>query len=161
MKKKYYVVWNGADTGVFDSWDECKLQINGYPGAKYKSFDSLEAAIEAYRGNPSDHLGLFRAMARQSVRHEINYESFPEIHLNAIAVDAACSHNPGPVEYQAPSGTIRGTVSLKRQFEIKESTLNYFFDSDLNIVDNLLREALSHNTSPQTVSYTHLTLPTT
>ncbi len=100
MKKKYYVVWNGADTGVFDSWDECKLQINGYPGAKYKSFDSLEAAIEAYRGNPSEHLALFRAMARQSVRPEVNYESFPEIHLNAIAVDAACSHNPGPVEYQ-------------------------------------------------------------
>ena len=53
------------------------------------------------------------------------------------------------MEYQAPSGIIRGTVSLKRQFEIKESTLNYFFDSDVNIMDNLLREALSHNTSPQ------------
>ncbi len=58
-------------------------------------------------------------------------------------------YETGPVEYQAPSGIIRGTVSLKRQFEIKESTLNYFFDSDVNIMDNLLREALSHNTSPQ------------
>ena len=48
-KKKYYVVWEGYETGVFDSWEEAEEQIKGYPGARYKSYDSLEAAIGAYR----------------------------------------------------------------------------------------------------------------
>lgn len=51
-RKKFYVVWNGYATGVFDSWEECELQTKGYPGAKFKAFDSQEAAVEAYRGDP-------------------------------------------------------------------------------------------------------------
>lgn len=34
---KYYVVWAGHDTGVFDSWEECKLQVEGFNGARYKA----------------------------------------------------------------------------------------------------------------------------
>lgn len=88
------------------------------------------------------YIGLF------TVQDEDSYEPYVYDWRTPIA-SLFYRYETGPVEYQAPSGTIRGTVSLKRQFEIKESTLNYFFDSDLNIVDNLLREALSHNTSPQ------------
>ena len=47
MGKKYYVVWAGHDTGVFDSWDECQLVVNGFPGAKYRSFPNREAAVAA------------------------------------------------------------------------------------------------------------------
>lgn len=98
-RKKYYVVWVGHDTGVYDSWEECELVTKGYPGARFKSFPSREEAVEAYRGNPADHLDLIKKIA--SHRHEkVNYEAFPEIRLDSIAVDAACSKNPGPVEYQ-------------------------------------------------------------
>lgn len=54
----------------------------------------------------------------------------------------------GPVEYKAPSGTIRGEVTLKRQYDITNGTLNYFFDADVNIQDEMLRAALSQNSSP-------------
>ncbi|MDE5837350.1 MAG: RNase H1/viroplasmin domain-containing protein, partial [Paramuribaculum sp.] len=50
MGKKYYVVWAGHDTGVFDSWEECQQLVEGFPGAKYKAFSSREVAIDAYRG---------------------------------------------------------------------------------------------------------------
>ena len=43
-KYKYYVVWEGRARGIFDSWEECKEQVDNFKGAKYKSFDSLEAA---------------------------------------------------------------------------------------------------------------------
>lgn len=99
MKRKFYVVWEGRATGVFDSWEECQLQVTGYPGAKYKSFNSQEEAVAAYRGDPADHIGLIRNIATHSAP-VINYAAFPEIRLDAIAVDAACSGNPGPVEYQ-------------------------------------------------------------
>lgn len=99
MKKKFYVVWNGYATGVFDSWEECQLQTKGYPGAKYKSFDSQEAAVEAYRGDPAEQIELLASIAKHRPA-PVNYESFPDIRLDSLAVDAACSKNPGPVEYQ-------------------------------------------------------------
>ena len=98
-RKKYYVVWAGHDTGVFDSWEECKLQVDNFPGARYKSFDSKEAAIEAYRGDPSEYIGMFRGIAEHRQNY-VNYDAIPEIRKGAIAVDAACSKNPGPVEYR-------------------------------------------------------------
>lgn len=98
-RKKFYVVWNGYASGVFDSWEECQLQVNGYPNAKYRSFDSQEAAVEAYRGDPAEQIELLKAIAT-GPKMKINYEAFPEICLDALAVDAACSKNPGPVEYQ-------------------------------------------------------------
>ena len=40
-KQKFYVVWEGVTPGIYSSWTDCQLQIKGYEGAKYKSFDSL------------------------------------------------------------------------------------------------------------------------
>ena len=51
MAQKYYVVWSGKKTGVFTSWDEVKRLIQGFPGAKYKSFPTKEIAENAFR-NP-------------------------------------------------------------------------------------------------------------
>lgn len=41
---KYYVVKTGRTEGIFDTWDECKEQVLGYPGAVYKSFSTLKEA---------------------------------------------------------------------------------------------------------------------
>lgn len=53
----------------------------------------------------------------------------------------------GEASYHAPSGTIKGNVTLKRQFGIKEGKLEYFFDSRVNVVDDILKKILSNNTS--------------
>lgn len=53
----------------------------------------------------------------------------------------------GPVWYKAPQDIINGKVILKRQYEIKESELKYFFDSSLEIADDFLRNMLSKNSS--------------
>ena len=55
----------------------------------------------------------------------------------------------GRAFYEAPAGRIAGEVLLKRQYEIKDGVLEYFFDSDVHVVDEFLRKALSGNTSPQ------------
>lgn len=98
-KRKFYVVWNGLATGVFDSWEECELQVKGYPDAKFKGFDTQEEAVAAYRGDYKDHLDILKAIAK-GPSQKPDYSQFPEIKLDALAVDAACSKNPGPVEYQ-------------------------------------------------------------
>lgn len=96
---KWYVVWEGTETGICNSWEECKARVMNYPNAKYKSYNTQEEAIRAYRGNPADEMGILRAIANAQPRH-INYESIPEIVLDSIAVDAACSGNPGVMEYR-------------------------------------------------------------
>lgn len=54
---KYYVVWKGREPGVFDSWEECKKQIQGFEGAQYKSFRTKETAISAFRQPAGNFVG--------------------------------------------------------------------------------------------------------
>lgn len=53
----------------------------------------------------------------------------------------------GEAFYDAPCGRVTGELNLKRQYEIKNGTLKYFFDSDVQIVDEFLRQLLSQNTT--------------
>lgn len=53
----------------------------------------------------------------------------------------------GDAFYDAPCGRVAGELSLKRQYEIKNGTLEYFFDTDVQIVDEFLRQLLSQNTT--------------
>ena len=49
---KWYVVWEGTERGIYDSWAECEARVKNVPGARYKSFPTQEDAIEAYRQDP-------------------------------------------------------------------------------------------------------------
>jgi DNA helicase-2/ATP-dependent DNA helicase PcrA len=53
----------------------------------------------------------------------------------------------GEAFYDAPCGRVTGELNLKRQYEIKNGTLEYFFDSDVQIVDEFLRQLLSQKTT--------------
>lgn len=96
-KRKFYVVWKGANPGVYDSWTSCKAQIDGFEGALYKSFPNKEAAEAAYNDNPWSYIG---ANKDKAVASGVSYQSIPEVIKNSIAVDAACSSNPGLMEYR-------------------------------------------------------------
>lgn len=50
MKKNYYAVKKGMTPGIYETWDDCKAQTEGFPGAIYKGFATLEEA-EAYMGD--------------------------------------------------------------------------------------------------------------
>ena len=91
-KQKYYVVWKGVQPGVYDTWTDCRLQIQGYAGAIYKSFDSQQEAISAYHENPWIHIG-------NTVKKSGDVRKKPYI-TESLAVDAACSGNPGDMEYR-------------------------------------------------------------
>lgn len=43
-KKNFYAIKAGHQTGIFNSWDECKRLVEGYPNAKYKGFSTLKEA---------------------------------------------------------------------------------------------------------------------
>ncbi|WP_436864763.1 ribonuclease H1 domain-containing protein [Bacillus fungorum] len=48
---KYYAVKKGRKKGVFTTWNECKMQVDGYPNAQYKSFSSYEEAYAFANGD--------------------------------------------------------------------------------------------------------------
>ncbi len=43
---KFYAVKNGRKPGIYESWDDCKAQVDGFSGAIYKSFKSKADALE-------------------------------------------------------------------------------------------------------------------
>ena len=96
-KKRYYVVWNGLSPGRYDSRDECQAQIKGVEKALYKSFSTLAEAERAYASSPYEYIG---AKAKEKQAAAMPQELPHSIELNAIAVDAACSGNPGQMEYR-------------------------------------------------------------
>lgn len=55
----------------------------------------------------------------------------------------------GRVFYEAPVGRVYGDVNLKRQYEIRNGELDYFFDTDIQILDEFLGKLLSQNSSPK------------
>lgn len=97
-KMKWYVVWVGTEPGVCSSWADCEERVKGYPGARYKAFDSQIEAVEAYRAGLNDE-GILRAVARGPQTY-VNYAALPGIVQDSIAVDGACSGNPGRMEYR-------------------------------------------------------------
>lgn len=165
QKNKYYVVWKGFAPGVYDSWEEAEMQVSGYPEASYRSFKTLEAAVEAFREG-FDKEGLIKEVANEMARLEkegtviefdkekagkadiqqsdplvpakkkqapakksqtpakkaqapkpavpetkpseetppakrrIIVQQPPPYIIESLAVDAACSGNPGPMEYR-------------------------------------------------------------
>lgn len=48
-KSKIYVVYVGRQPGLYETWDECRAEVEGYPGARYKSFYSKEEAVMSMR----------------------------------------------------------------------------------------------------------------
>ncbi|MHA8066602.1 ribonuclease H1 domain-containing protein [Aquirufa sp. ROCK2-A2] len=91
-KQKYYVIWSGHQTGVFDSWKEAEKLIKGFQGAQYKSFDSQKEAEEAFKKN------YWASIQPKQVKIKTSSNTRPII--PSLSVDAACSGNPGILEYQ-------------------------------------------------------------
>lgn len=95
-KQKFYVVWFGNPTGIFDSWEECKRSIAGVKGAQYKSFETFAEAKAAYNREYKDYIG--KTTKKTLSKEEL--ERIGEPDLYSISVDAASSGNPGLMEYR-------------------------------------------------------------
>ena len=113
-KAAYYVVWRGVAPGVYDSWTDCEAQVKGQAGAAYKGFATRAEAQAAFSSSPDTYITRKpksaekgsssppsggRGAGRGAGSHPI---------LPALAVDAACSGNPGVMEFRgviADTGT--------------------------------------------------------
>lgn len=112
---KFYVVWQGRETGIFTSWEECKPQIEDYKGAQYKSFKTREEAEQAFAHS-------YYAAINKDKKTDVKKSPTPPFIKKSIAVDAACSGNPGDMEYRGVN--VFNGEQLFLQGVYKEATNN-------------------------------------
>lgn len=112
-KANFYVVWQGRETGVFESWAACEQQVKGV-AAKYKGF-ATRAEAEKALAEGADKYITPRSTVNKQEHNAVSVKDLPPtemqqhgVTLPALAVDAACSGNPGKMEFRgviADTGT--------------------------------------------------------
>ena len=103
QKAKFYVVWQGRESGIYDSWAACEAQVKGV-AAKYKGFATREEAEQALADGYEKHISFTPRTTSSTVppTTPLSIDDMLKygVKLPALAVDAACSGNPGKMEFR-------------------------------------------------------------
>jgi ribonuclease HI len=122
MKKKYYVVWQGAEPGIYDSWEECKKQTDGFPAAQYKAFADENEAREAFFSFYEKYVEKKPKPAPcEKRRAEAGVPA-----AESISVDAACSGNPGTLEYRGVETSSGKPIFYQGKFDDGTNNIGEF-----------------------------------
>jgi len=96
-KQKFYVVWAGKNTGIFNNWPEVQKSVIGYKGAKHKSFPTRVEAEAALRNPPKQTKAPSSSTKgsktpTSSTQLAAAMSSFFDVHIFS---DGGCDPNPG------------------------------------------------------------------
>lgn len=139
MAKKYYVVWEGREKGIFPDWDICKKHIDKFAGARYKSFKTLAEAEAAFKAG--GHASTKKTKAAPRKYSGKGLKTYTAAEVDALEVktkiftDGGCEPNPG----KAGSG-----VAVYRDGKISELWYGLFNPQGTNNTAelNALHQAL-------------------
>ncbi|EAR56646.1 hypothetical ribonuclease HI [Photobacterium sp. SKA34] len=100
MAKKFYVVWQGREPGIYTDWTSCKQQVDKFTGAKYKSFPSQEEAKAAFNGKASVYrTSTATKNVSKAVKTSKGSLTAEQVHAVKaeikIFTDGGCDPNPG------------------------------------------------------------------
>ena len=98
-KQKYYVVWHGRTPGIYTDWSQCESQVKGFEGARYKSFPTRKEAEEALQKRAEEYI-VKSSPSAKAPGHPLPDCQMANIRIPSLCVDAACSGNPGVMEYR-------------------------------------------------------------
>lgn len=94
MAKKFYVVWRGMKTGVFQDWPTTLALVDGFPGAQYKSFPTFAEADAAFRSGAPARSNTRRTGTTPRVERTDHADAVAAFDT-VIFCDGACEPNPG------------------------------------------------------------------
>ena len=92
MAQKFYVVWEGRQTGVFTDWATARRAVEKFPGARFKSFSSRAEAEEAFGRAEEENLAPESASLNESECRAVHIAHRFDV---SIYCDGACEPNPG------------------------------------------------------------------
>ncbi|MBU3698841.1 MAG: ribonuclease H [Candidatus Kapabacteria bacterium] len=117
-KPKWYVVWVGSAPGVYSTWAIAEKQIHGFPGARYKSYESREEAEAAFaQGSPP----MVPKGAVKKPRVQSHNAKLP-----SISVDAACDMTTGVMEYRGVDTATGGEIFRMGPYQGSSNNLGEF-----------------------------------
>ncbi|SDG13843.1 ribonuclease HI [Selenomonas sp. WCT3] len=129
MPKKVYAVRAGRACGIFTTWDECKKQVDGYAGARYKGFTDVAEALAWLNGGdrpaaPQRSSAVPRRAPRPHPARE-TASAIPDSEQDyVIYTDGSCLRNPdGPGGWAAVVTNVR-TGEVTELHEGNPSTTN-------------------------------------
>jgi len=122
-KNKFFVVWEGKEPGIYRSWEDCKKQIHGFGGALYKGFATEEEAREAMVSPCWDYIGKKTNEKKPSGAETAKF-GVPD--LESMSVDAACSGNPGVMEYRGVYSKTREEIFHQGPFKNGTNNIGEF-----------------------------------
>ena len=139
-KKKFYAVREGKSIGVFETWEECKRQVDGYPGAVYKSFKTYDEA-KAFVLN----------------------EDIDQVHLNNLKENEIIAYVDGSYNEETERfgyGCI--LIDKNGEIELKESFYNEAVKEQRNVAGEIyasvtaIKEAIKMNKSKIYLHYDYM-----
>ncbi|HAD06953.1 MAG TPA: ribonuclease H, partial [Anaerolineaceae bacterium] len=116
--KKFYVVWKGLSTGIFDGWQRCAEAVIGFPGAEFLAVTTLAEARTAFQ--------FPNRQAYQATRRAQTFHAVPPPIAESYCVDAACSGNPGILEYRCVHTTSKKELFYQGPFENGTNNIGEF-----------------------------------
>ena len=112
MKITYYAVKNGKKNGIYRTWDECKVNVLGFPGAEYKGFCSDTEAKRYLDGDTK-------------VPHETIYAS-PVCNKPVVVSDSE--------QTKVQTAASAGEILTKFKFQIYHNEANGFSEANGNLI---------------------------
>ncbi|MCX6249533.1 MAG: ribonuclease H family protein [Bacteroidetes bacterium] len=119
-KNKFYVVWLGRKPGIYTSWEDCRKQVEGVEGAKFKGFPTKDLAEVAARDSYERYFNKGELSTPKKI--VCSNPLIGEPVDDSICVDAACQGNPGILEYRGVD--TKSGAELFRQGPFPEGTVN-------------------------------------
>ncbi len=136
MPKKYYAVKKGRETGIFESWDKCRALVQGFSGAVFKGFDTLEEA-ELFLEKKSSSFEEVKDLTENyafvdgsfNIRtHTYGYGGFL-IHGDKKEIISGSGDEPDMAEMRNVAGEIKGCEeAVKKAIELGLNELTVFYD---------------------------------
>jgi len=99
--RKWYVVWKGRSPGIYQDWGSCKLQTDGFPGARFKSYLSQAEAETAFGSKPTAGTSTRPAPHTTPVKAKSGLTTLSKRQIGEVGaavkifVDGGCNPNPG------------------------------------------------------------------
>lgn len=129
---KYYAVKVGKNTGIYNTWEECKAQVDGYSNAQYKSFKTLAEASdylnEVVKAS-SDHLVAYVDGSYNDEKKIYGYGCILLYHDQIICEYYGKGDNKENLLMRNVSGEIMGAIkAISYAIENNYSDIDLYYD---------------------------------
>ena len=134
QQNKFYAVKKGKKPGIYKSWNDCKNQVNKFPGAIYKSFKNLSEAIE-FMGIENNKENIKKSESYAYVDGAFNkykkiygYGGFI-IYKGEKYIIKGNGNDPNLVEMKNVAGEIKAAEeTIKKAIELGIKSIDIFYD---------------------------------